>query len=112
MHHPPAAAHAAQVIFCAAARSTLSADLTRVDERGVVNIVKALQDEFIRVTRRNAGAGASSSGTGNKSIGRNRIFSQRTKKEIADFSEVRAMSAVLHSATRARCASLCCTCQM
>jgi hypothetical protein len=34
---------AAQVIFCAAARTTVTADLLRVDNRGVVNIAKAMQ---------------------------------------------------------------------
>ena len=32
-----------QVIFCATARSQLAADLTRVDDRGIINIAKALQ---------------------------------------------------------------------
>ena len=32
-----------QVIYCAAARSTFTADLLRVEDRGVMNIVKAMQ---------------------------------------------------------------------
>ncbi len=31
------------MIFCAAARSVFTADLLRVEDRGVMNVVKALQ---------------------------------------------------------------------
>jgi len=78
-----------KIIFCAAARTTLSADLTRVDDRGVVNIVKALQDEYIREAKRNRKKqSADAAPKGNASIGRSRVYSHKTKKEIADFSEV------------------------
>ena len=32
-----------QVIFCTAARTTLTGDLTRVEEQGVANVIKALE---------------------------------------------------------------------
>ncbi|KXZ49366.1 hypothetical protein GPECTOR_22g960 [Gonium pectorale] len=59
-----------KVIFCAAARSTLTADLFRVEDRGVSNMVKAMQDEMYRRAMR----------SGSK-------FSQAAKREVADFSQ-------------------------
>lgn len=35
--------HLLQIIFCAAARTTITADLLRVDNGGVINIAKAMQ---------------------------------------------------------------------
>lgn len=35
-----------QVIYCAAARSSVTADLARVEYAGVQNMVKALQDQY------------------------------------------------------------------
>jgi len=35
-----------KVIYCAGARSTLTADLARVEQTGVANVVKALQDQY------------------------------------------------------------------
>ncbi|KAG2500720.1 hypothetical protein HYH03_001485 [Edaphochlamys debaryana] len=58
-----------KVIFCAAARSAFTADLTRVDDRGVMNVVKALQDEMNRRAKR----------SGSK-------FNGAAKKEVADFN--------------------------
>ncbi|GFR47429.1 hypothetical protein Agub_g9149 [Astrephomene gubernaculifera] len=58
-----------KVIFCAGARSTFTADLTRVDDRGVMNMVKALQDELYRRSRRSGSR-----------------FSPAAKKEVADFN--------------------------
>ncbi|PNW73930.1 hypothetical protein CHLRE_13g578650v5 [Chlamydomonas reinhardtii] len=58
-----------KVIFCAAARSVFTADLLRVEDRGVMNMVKAMQDELFRRSKR----------TGSK-------FSSAAKKELADFN--------------------------
>lgn len=58
-----------KVIFCAAARSTLTADLLRVDDRGVMNLAKALQDENNRLSK-----------------SQRLKYNPRAKKEIADFS--------------------------
>ncbi|EFJ50271.1 hypothetical protein VOLCADRAFT_58555 [Volvox carteri f. nagariensis] len=58
-----------KVIFCAAARSAFTADLLRVEDRGVMNMVKAMQDELYRRAKR--------SGT---------KFHSTSKKELADFN--------------------------
>jgi hypothetical protein len=60
-----------QVIFCAAARSTFTGDLNRVDAGGVSNISTSLQDELFR---RAKGSGAK--------------YSPAAKKEVADFGRV------------------------
>ncbi|MEW5313772.1 MAG: hypothetical protein WDW38_005311 [Sanguina aurantia] len=41
-----------KIIFCAAARTAFTADLTRVEDRGVMNLVKAYQDECQQVAAR------------------------------------------------------------
>ncbi|GLI61801.1 hypothetical protein VaNZ11_004303 [Volvox africanus] len=58
-----------KIIFCAAARSAFTADLLRVEERGVMNMVKAMQDELYRRAKR---SGAK--------------FSPLAKRELADFN--------------------------
>lgn len=60
-----------KVIFCAAARSTFTGDLNRVDAGGVSNISTSLQDELFR---RAKGSGAK--------------YSPAAKKEVADFGRV------------------------
>ncbi|GLC35476.1 hypothetical protein PLESTB_000203300 [Pleodorina starrii] len=59
-----------KIIFCAAARSVFTADLLRVEDRGVMNMVKAMQDELNRRHRR---GGAK--------------FNPSAKRELADFNE-------------------------
>lgn len=58
-----------QVIFCASARSTFTGELNRVEERGVRNVLTALQDEYYR---RDLKAG--------------RKIAGKAKKEVADFA--------------------------
>mmetsp|Transcript_37095 Transcript_37095/g.82525 ORF Transcript_37095/g.82525 Transcript_37095/m.82525 type:complete len:614 (+) Transcript_37095:97-1938(+) len=66
-----------KVIYAAAAKTTFTAELLRVEEKGVMNITKALQDEFIRQgNERQKGKDTSS---------RPRYYSDKSKKEIADF---------------------------
>lgn len=62
---------ASQVIFCAAARTAFTAELNRVDARGVSNIATSMQDEMFR----RAKAGGSK-------------YSRFAKKEVADFARV------------------------
>mmetsp|Transcript_1916 Transcript_1916/g.4855 ORF Transcript_1916/g.4855 Transcript_1916/m.4855 type:complete len:692 (+) Transcript_1916:52-2127(+) len=77
-----------KVIFCAAARTPITADLLRVDDRGVVNIAKAMQDEFVRQEFRKRLQEAKN----NPEMMRNqkalrRTYSRVSKREIADFSQ-------------------------
>lgn len=67
----PAPVAAAQVIFCAAARTAFTAELNRVDARGVSNIASSMQDEMMR----RAKAGGSK-------------YSRFAKREVADFARV------------------------
>jgi len=61
----------AQIIFVAGARTVFTGDLVRVDDRGVMNVVKAIQDERDR-NARNRGA----------------KFNPAAKKEVADFNKM------------------------
>lgn len=67
-----------KVIYCAAARSTFTGDLNRVEEAGVRNMVKAFQDECIR-----RGDHRRAKGPGSK----RRLYTDKSKKEIADFKQ-------------------------
>lgn len=60
-----------QVIFCAAARTTFTGDLNRVDAKGVSNVATSMQDEMLRRAR----------AQGSK-------YSSHAKKEVADFARV------------------------
>lgn len=60
-----------KIIFVAGARTVFTGDLTRVDDRGVMNVVKALQDERDRGARKQGAA-----------------FNPHAKKEIADFNKL------------------------
>jgi hypothetical protein len=60
-----------QIIYCAAAKTAFTADLLRVDERGVAGIAKAMQDELFRRAR---AEGAK--------------HSSYAKKEVADFGKI------------------------
>lgn len=57
-----------KIIFCAAARTTLRADLLRVEDRGVANLSSAFQDEMDRRAKK-----------------KKLKSSTRAKREIADF---------------------------
>lgn len=84
-----------QVIFCAGARSTMTPELMRVDDRGVANIVKALQDENARAAHR-ARAQQYAGDTSKEAIkARRKLFSGKSKKEIADFSHVSSLCAAM-----------------
>ncbi|KAF5841365.1 hypothetical protein DUNSADRAFT_13233 [Dunaliella salina] len=77
-----------KIIFCAAARTPITADLLRVDDRGVVNIAKAMQDEFVRQEFRKRLQEAKN----HPEMMRNqkalrRTYSRVSKREIADFSQ-------------------------
>eukprot|EP00798_Chlamydomonas_sp_ICE-L_P007042 gene7042-138_t len=66
-----------KVIYCAGARSSFTADLIRVEDRGVMNIAKAMQDEMIRQAAKKRGG-----------LDKNKKrYSASTKKEIADFEK-------------------------
>lgn len=58
-----------KVIYAAASRSTFTGELVRVEERGVMNVTKALQDEFYRRSQKARAP-----------------FSSHAKKEVADFN--------------------------
>lgn len=68
-----------KVIYCAAARSTFTGELSRVEELGVRNMVKAFQDECMRQSERSRARDAGAAG-------KQRMFTDKSKKEIADFS--------------------------
>lgn len=60
-----------QVIFCAAARTTFTGELNRVDAAGVSNVASSMQDELFRRTKAKGGK-----------------YSPFAKKEVADFARV------------------------
>jgi hypothetical protein len=77
-----------QVIFCGAARTQFTADLLRVDDRGVVNLTKAMQDEFVRREYRQRIKAAAQGRLKSHPGALRRLYSRKSKKEIADFSQV------------------------
>jgi len=59
-----------KVIYCAAARSSITADLSRVEHIGVSNVVKAMQDQYNR-----------------RAVGGGKSKSSRAKVTVADFGK-------------------------
>ncbi|KAL6756417.1 hypothetical protein V8C86DRAFT_2649688 [Haematococcus lacustris] len=76
-----------KIIYCAAARSTFTADLVQVDDRGVMNIAKAMQDELSRKARRERSMSMLEQAGSTWSFSKERLYHDKSKRELADFSK-------------------------
>lgn len=64
LHSPPGSRGSLQIVCCSGARSTITADLSRVEEQGVANLARAFLDAQVG----RAGGGGRAQGQGSSCL--------------------------------------------